>query len=83
MRKWMGLATVVALVAMNGGCVVALGNKGSAKSYQQRQAVAMEGNIYVVDVRTGEVKRIERSRIDGAGQFASGEQVTVEVEVDD
>jgi hypothetical protein len=79
----MGLATVVALAAVNSGCVVAMGNKGSAKGYAQRQAVALEGNIYVVDVRTGDVKRIDRSRIDGAGQFVSGEQVTVEVEVDD
>ena len=83
MRKFAGFAAVAALAVLNSGCVVAMGNRGTSRGITHRQAVALEGNIYVVDVATGDVKKIDRSRIETAAQFASPTQQTVTVEVEE
>ena len=67
MRKRMGMACLAAICLANVGCVVALGNKGTlAGDWCRKQAVALDGKIYIVDVRSGEVCVVTEAALDSA-----------------
>jgi hypothetical protein len=60
MRKIALLLLAVGTVGLGSGCVIALGNKGSLTARGgARQAVALDGNIYIVDTRNGRVSKID------------------------
>ncbi len=82
MRKRMGMACLAAVCLANVGCVVALGNKGTlAGDWCSKQAVTLDGKIYIVDVRTGEVCAVAEAALDSAplvpGASVSGLDVTI------
>ncbi len=59
MRRISTLVMLAGMVALSSGCVVAMGNKGLLKANSARQAVVMNGQIYVVDTKKMQVTRIE------------------------
>lgn len=84
MKKLASLILVVG-ISLSSGCVVVAKNKGSltvpAGWYQ---AVAMDGKIYIVDIRTGKVSRVDEKEIAQAGRFEGApEKSSIEVIIDD
>lgn len=65
MTRLIALITISIIAGSNIGCVVAVGNKG-CRNHQHMQAVELNNEIYVVDVRTNKVRKIPRSMIDNA-----------------
>jgi hypothetical protein len=79
-RKLASLA-LVAGITLTSGCVVVAKNKGTLSiPAAWHQAVAMDGKIYIVDVRTGKVSRIDEKEISEAGRF-EGTTATSTIEV--
>jgi hypothetical protein len=72
-------AIVLGLLALSStGCVWAAGNRTRIES-SNRQAVAVDGEIYVVNVKSGAVWKVDQARLETADPFNEAE---VEVEVD-
>lgn len=66
MRRIGFLAVVTALVLSNLGCVVAMGNKGTLRTLGEKQAVAVNGEIYLVDVNRKTVSKFDAETVDHA-----------------
>lgn len=77
MRRMMGLLLVVGLSLSNIGCVAAVGNRHTIKP-PSKQAVALHGEIYIVDLDDGSVCKIDRDAVEGATTISE-----VEVEIED
>lgn len=71
MRKVLCCALLAALAAANSGCVVALGNKGMSKGCAtgDRYPVSHNGDIYIVDVDTGQVMKVDPQKVTTATSF--------------
>jgi hypothetical protein len=65
MRGWRVMAVAAMVAWACCGCMV-VSTKGPFRVGSERQAVVIEGEVYLVDVRTGNVTRIPRERIDSA-----------------
>ena len=59
MRRMMGLLLVVGLGLSNIGCIAAVGNRGTVV-VPSKQAVALSGEIYIVDLDDGSVCKVDR-----------------------
>jgi hypothetical protein len=57
MRRIMVCALTLATVLFSSGCVVAMGNKGSVNT-PGKQAVVIDGRIYVVDLNKNCARQI-------------------------
>lgn len=66
-RRWM-VAGLLAGVLAGAGCVTVVGNLGLGGS--RREAVVLDGRIYIVDTKSGEVARLEPDQIEEAPVFA-------------
>lgn len=63
MLKRSGLVLGLGLATSSAGCVVAMGNKGNIKAFPgERQAVVIDGEIYLVDVHSECVTKIDKDR---------------------
>jgi hypothetical protein len=62
------------------GCVWAAGNRTRIES-SNRQAVVVDGEIYVVNVKSGAVWKVDQAKLETADPFSETE-VEVEVETD-
>jgi hypothetical protein len=84
MRRMLCVALLTAFALGEAGCVVALGNKTpiSVKSPRQ-QVVAVEGEIYVVNVHDGSVWKVDRETLESAKPLGATQEVEAEVEVSD
>ncbi len=81
MRKNMVLGMGIGAILGLGGCVAV--NKGTLNaSHTRHQAVGMDGKIYVVDLHTGEVARIEQDAIVRAKPFVGIPEEDWNVRVD-
>ena len=78
MRKLISIALVAAFALTNVGCIAVVSTKGPFTVGQERQAVAMDGRIYLVDVSDGSVYRVSEDAVESAEVF-----VHVEEEVTD
>ncbi|MCO6438078.1 MAG: hypothetical protein J5J06_13375 [Phycisphaerae bacterium] len=59
MRRTSALALLAIFVLFCNGCVAVVGNKGQLKTCPTTSAVALNGQIYLVDHCTRRVKRID------------------------
>lgn len=67
MRKRIGIACLAAICLANVGCALVVGNKGTlAGTWCRKQAVALNGKIYIVDVGSGEVCVVTETELDSA-----------------
>ncbi len=79
MRRIMCLAVAAGIALGNVGCIAVVSHKGPiGHRSQPRQAVAMNGEIYVVDVDTNDVYRIAPGVIAEAEIFTETEITTTE-----
>lgn len=86
MRKTSTLLLLGLSVLSSGGCVAVTKVRGlPCGSACARQAVAIDGKLYVVDVRTGRVSRIAENEVSGASAFTpcDDDDHTVVIDVDD
>jgi hypothetical protein len=67
------LVLLLSWFLVQAGCVVAMGNRGTVSTGSRRQAVAYKDGLYIIDVRTGEVSRIDDAKIEDAPSFSPGE----------
>jgi len=71
MWKRSGLVLVLGL-GLTTGCVVAMGNKGNIKAIPgDRQAVVIDGEIYLVDVDSECVTKIDKTQATVSGATAT------------
>ncbi len=70
MQKIVRLGAVAALAISCSGCIVVAKTRGPLMGpCCGRQAVAVDGGLYVVDVCSGEVSKIEPKAVSEAGPF--------------
>ncbi len=58
MRKMFVVLVLWGALSCAGGCVVAMGNKGTLRSHD-RQAVVIHDQVYIVDVGRGSVRKLD------------------------
>ncbi len=66
MTRFATLIAITAVTISNMGCVVAVGNKGTFSNPRHLQAVELDNDIYIVNVKTNEVRKIPREKIENA-----------------
>ncbi|QOJ13186.1 MAG: hypothetical protein HRU75_00420 [Planctomycetia bacterium] len=59
-RRWIATALIAAIVAGAAGCVAVSAKHASIDT--GRCAVAMDGRVYLIDTRTGEVQHVDVSK---------------------
>ena len=84
MRRMLCIALLTVFALDETGCVVALGNKTPIRvESPKRQVVAVDGEIYVVNVHDGSVRKVDRATIENAKPLGGTQEVEVEGEVSD
>jgi hypothetical protein len=84
MRKVLAIGLASALALCGTGCVIVAKNKGTLLGpCVARQAVAIDGSIYVVDVCTGEVSKVEGKAVAEAKTFVPKNDCQTEIILND
>ncbi len=73
MRKAITGALLGLFLFVNSGCVVALGNKGPLQT-TNRQAVAIEGEVYIVNLQDETVRKLDRETLTSAQIIGNDEE---------
>ena len=83
MRRVIGLTLSMGFMLSGAGCIAIVGNQGRlACASCEKRAVAMNGEIYVVDVETYKVSKIDADTVAGAESVAYTEEIVTEMESD-
>ncbi len=69
MRRAIIMALVGVMLASSGGCGIVIGNRLAEQRFAARHPVAVDGRLYVVDVKTGEVMKLPDDAVERAGSF--------------
>jgi len=69
MRKLAVLLFSAVALTVSSGCVAVVKNKGPLGSTCSRQAVTLDGVVYIVDVHTGEVCKVDGQAVKDAKGF--------------
>lgn len=72
MRRKFVLLGLLGALSCTGGCVVAMGNKGTLRPCD-RQAVVVNDQVYIVDVRRGCVRKLDPSLVQEAAVVTQSE----------
>ncbi len=75
MRRIVTLGAAIALTVINTGCLAVVSTK--SLSSQQRQAVVLDGEVYIVDLSGKNVVKVDPATV------ANAEVVKVEIDVSD
>ena len=81
MRRMIGSALLVGLALSNVGCLAVISSKGPFKcGASDKQAVVIDGEIYLVDLRGYGVQKIDAEAVAEAETITRTEVITTETE---
>ncbi|MHC5109068.1 MAG: kelch repeat-containing protein [Planctomycetota bacterium] len=64
MKRAITIACLLGILVVTSGCMAVVGNKGGSRTY--RQAVVVNGEIYVVGLYSGTVEKIDPEAVETA-----------------